>query len=482
MRREFVLVLVMVFLLTSLSSTAFLVQKVQANRTIENDVFSLLTLQSDMPVVHVDPQNIEANIGETFTIYLKIFNLSNHFYLTDERWYYGEPLGPPGVRHNYSLGGLFGLDIQLQWDPTVLEYVEHTVTMPVETYPEGLLHAEPELEDIKDEVDAEAGTYWLAKSSQYPADAFDRPDENSTAFSMTFTVLKQGVSELNITSSDLVIPLSYLEYIEANAEIPHWRVNGFFQTPELATRIASLEVKPLDNRTFFTLPVITGENAFITPTIINDGNLTDTYNLTIHWGPTLLNSWMNETLASGWQKNYHQTVNGAELSIGNHTITVTISVLHNTSTYIEEMVEQFRVIGKPTLTILGPFLAEPGDTIYYTTNSTHTDPEGEITGYTWALWGPSDPVPFPRATQTGENATFEIYPDWMMGSYLVTLDVEDNYGVEYNESRPASHAWHTEKSIEIIPELPSLLLLPLFLLGTLLAAIVYRRKKNKVCT
>ena len=477
MKRELVPVLVVVFLLTSLPNVAFTVQKVQANRTTENDAFSLLTLQSDMPVVHVDPQNIEANIGETFTIYLKIFNLSNNFYQTDELWEQGEPLGPPGVRHNYSLGGLSGVEIHFKWDPNVLDYIEHNVTAPVEDYPEGVLH-EP-LINVWDEVDAEAGTYLTAKACMYPAEAFNRPDENSTLFSMTFTVLKQGVSELNITSSDLVIPSAYPEYNDANAEIPHWRMNGIFQTPELATRIASLDVKPLDNGTFFTLPVITGENAFIASTIINDGNLTDTYNLTLHWGPTLLNSWMNETLELGEQKSYNHTVNGAELSIGNHTITATISVLHNTSTYIEELIEQFRVIGVPTLTILGPFSAEPGDTIYYTANSTHADPEGEIVGFIWALWGPDDLSP--RAEQIGENATFELDPFWI-GSYLVTLDVEDNYGVEYNESRPTSHAWHTEKSMEIIPEFPSLLLLPLFLLGTLLAAIVYRRKKNKVCT
>ena len=387
MERKLVLISVMVILLMSLLSAAIRIQKVQSDEIMGNDASALMALQSDMPVVHVDPQNMIADIGETFTIHVKIFNLSNNFHVTDEQWEYGEPLGPPGVRNNYSLGGLFGLDIQLQWDPTVLDYVEHTVTMPVETYPEGLLHAAPEIVDVKDEVNVEAGTYWLAKSSQAPADAFDRPDENSTAFSMTFTVLKQGVSELNITNADLVIPLSYLEYIEANADIPHWRVNGFFQTPELATRIRSLTVNPFDNETLFTLPVISGESAFINSTIINDGNITDTYNLTLHWGPTLLDSWLNETLGPGEQQIYNYTIKSADLSLGNHSIFADVtSVQLSNRNLTDYVVKNFVVIEVPHLVINGPTSGITGDTLSFNSfNSSHGDPQGEIFNYTWTL-------------------------------------------------------------------------------------------------
>ena len=40
-------------------------------------------LPKDMPVVYVDPQNILGDPGDTFTIYVKIFNLSNNFHVTD---------------------------------------------------------------------------------------------------------------------------------------------------------------------------------------------------------------------------------------------------------------------------------------------------------------------------------------------------------------------------------------------------------------
>lgn len=188
----------------------------------------------------------------------------------------------------------------------------------------------------------------------------------------------------------------------------------------------------------------------------------------------MLDSWSSETLDPGEEKNYNYTVDEAELSIGNHTLTATISVSHNSSNFIDEIVNEFRVIGTPILTIFGPFSAEPGDTIEYTTNSTHSDPEGMILNYTWALWLSGEI--YPRTIVTGENATFEIHPLWTIGSWFVTLDVKDNYGIEYHESRPASRAWHSEESVQIIPEFPLLIILPLSITATLLAALLHRRK------
>jgi hypothetical protein len=441
-------------------------------------------LPSDMPVVHVDPQNIVGEPGDTFTIYVRVFNLSNNFHVTDEQWSYGEPLGPPGVRHNYSLGGLFGIDIQLQWDPTVLEYVEHTVTMPRnETYPDGLLHAQPSLIDIKDDLDTEAGTYLLSKSSQYPADAFNLPDENATAFSMTFTVLKRGTSEIAITSADLAIPLAYQEYIWANADIPHWRISGFFQTPGLATRIDEVEVgAPVGDE--IKDPVITGEDAEIKVRVKND-NLTipDTHNITIYRGATVLDSWNDVVLQPTENATYSISIDKDDLSVGTETITVEVASTLLASGGASETAEKtLRVIDVPDLSIQGPSSVSAGGKVTYSSDSTHTDPNGELLNLTWSLWGPDDVSP--RLGDTGTEAEFETKDGWL-GNFTVTLDVKDNYGITYDPARPASEPWRAIKSLEIGeatgPGLFTLdnIVLVVILVVIIALAVVYLRRRSR---
>jgi len=53
---------------------------------------------------------------------------------------------------------LYGIDIKFAWDPEYLLYLNHTAHIPVEDYPDGVLH-EPGM-FIKDDVDDVAGTYW----------------------------------------------------------------------------------------------------------------------------------------------------------------------------------------------------------------------------------------------------------------------------------------------------------------------------------
>jgi len=114
----------------------------------------------DTAVIYVNPPLIEDLApSQTFTIDVVVANVSD----------------------------LYGVDIRFSWDPTILEYVSHTAKIPVEDYPDGILH-EPGLL-IKDEVDATEGTYWLAYASMSPAPAFDG---TGIAFNMTFHVIDVG--------------------------------------------------------------------------------------------------------------------------------------------------------------------------------------------------------------------------------------------------------------------------------------------------
>ena len=97
-----------------------------------------------------------------------------------------------------NVTSLYGLDVQFSWNPTVVEYVSHTVKIPRNTYPDGVLY-NPIL-PIKNEVNASAGTYWIAYSSMAPAPAFDG---NGTIVEFRFHVIALGNFVFDITSSDL---------------------------------------------------------------------------------------------------------------------------------------------------------------------------------------------------------------------------------------------------------------------------------------
>ena len=191
------------------------------------DVEASFLFPREMPIVYVDPQNASAAPGETFSISVRIFNLSNNFYATDESWDPGEELGPPGGQYNYSLGNLFGLDIRLSWSPAILAYVNHTVKIPVEHFPDGVLHKP--IWDVKDEIDQEAGTYWIAKTSQNPAEPFNCPGLNATIFTMTFSVREHGTCAVSLDSVDLAT----FWIVGVMLEIPHWSASGQFQYPVL---------------------------------------------------------------------------------------------------------------------------------------------------------------------------------------------------------------------------------------------------------
>jgi len=174
---------------------------------------------TDSTVVFIDPSSIrDLQPQATFSIALKIGNVTN----------------------------LYGLDIQFKWDPTILEYINHTVKIPVETYPDGVLH-NPIL-PIKDEVNATGGTYWVAYASMSPAAPFNG---TGTVFELTLKVKGIGRSLLEISSCDLADM--------DGTPIPHTNQNGYFSN-------------------YVPQPV----NIAVSPPKIIDSTLTPSHNFTIN--------------------------------------------------------------------------------------------------------------------------------------------------------------------------------------------------------
>lgn len=128
----------------------------------------------------VDPEQTELGVGETFTTKVHILNVEN----------------------------LYGLDIRVGWNTTLLDYVNHTVAIPVESHSDGILH-EP-VAAFKNEVNHTSGTYWIAYTSLSPAEPFDG---SGVLVEITFQTISYGSCDLTILTSELAdfdgIPISH---------------------------------------------------------------------------------------------------------------------------------------------------------------------------------------------------------------------------------------------------------------------------------
>jgi len=149
---------------------------------------------------------------------------------------------------------LFGFDIQVKWDPTLIGYVSHTVKVPVEDYPDGILH-EPfmQLKNVIDESasipDAEPGTMgWFAYAIMPGAATFNG---TGIAVELTFHVEGVGSCWIEIVKSDLS------DHIPS--PIPHSTQNAYF-----------------DNR-----PPLQPVDVYVDPPNVVDSTLTPCHNFSV---------------------------------------------------------------------------------------------------------------------------------------------------------------------------------------------------------
>jgi len=220
-------------------------------------------LPTDRPAVYVDPLITIVQPGSTFLISVKIFNL------TDAEF----------------LGNLYGFDIEISWDPYVLQYINHTVTVPVEDYPEGVLH-EPFLE-IKNVVNTTQGFAWFAYVSMSPAEPFNNPGYSSVVFYMTFTAIASGESPLNFVNVDLSddngdpIIFASLDGLVVVGESPQVR------------DVAILNV------TSFPAAVYPGRLVNITVVASNEGEAPEMFNVTVYANTTVIGTQEVSHIAPG---------------------------------------------------------------------------------------------------------------------------------------------------------------------------------------
>lgn len=153
--------------------------------TMDTDHYLIAYFEVSPPRLYVDPASVGVGVGETFTIAVRLDDVFE----------------------------LYGLDIQFAWNPTLLTYIDHTVKVPVETYPDGILYDYTMI--VVNTVDEIAGTYQLVCSSMAPAPSFNG---SGIVFEMTFEVQDVGACTLDIVSSDLVSGPTIVGPIEHTVE------------------------------------------------------------------------------------------------------------------------------------------------------------------------------------------------------------------------------------------------------------------------
>lgn len=137
-----------------------------------------------------------------------------------------------------DVADLAGFDIQFSWNTTCLAYVNHTLTVPVEDYPDpvspspyaGILH-DPVFV-LKNQINVTAGTYWGAASRLTAAF-----NGSGTAITIAFRALEQpGSTYLQFTNHELAnhegIPIPSTV---KNSSVNIWRLRVSIVSPENKT-------------------------------------------------------------------------------------------------------------------------------------------------------------------------------------------------------------------------------------------------------
>jgi len=152
-------------------------------------------------IVKVDPLSTSANLGETFTVSVVIENVQN----------------------------LYGLEVDLRWNTSVLKVINVDVRLGVESHPDGVLH-----EDFFNLTESKDGEYFIAATSYGLAPPFYG---SGTIFRITFNVTKAGSSKLDLETQ-------LYDYPPPNRDprisfpIDHTTMDGFFDAiPEFSNLI-----------------------------------------------------------------------------------------------------------------------------------------------------------------------------------------------------------------------------------------------------
>jgi len=231
-----------------------------------------------------------------------------------------------------------------------------------------------------------------------------------------------------------------------------WTSNPLFITGET---INDLTVEKLDFAVAyaghsFGLPVIVNENAKITVTVRNNGTVSEkTFNVTLYANNSLLNTWnVNESLNVNKEKPLSYTWGGIS-ERGYYNITAEVTVANDNNTVNNCLEKYLHAIETPQLQIsFTPETPSVNETVTLdASNSTHRDPEGNITEYVWKIYSPGAELTSQVYDElTGVTVSYQFGEE---GNWTVVLQVTDNYGITYISTRTRTMNYQAKSSITV---------------------------------
>jgi hypothetical protein len=232
-----------------------------------------------VPTIQVNSYPTEIRVGQTLTVEVYVVNVRK----------------------------LYELDVEFWWNATLLDCVSHTVTVPIENYPNGVLH-EP-IEIILEEINQTAGTYLLAVESMYPASPFDG---SGAIFKMDFEVREVGTCTLIFSSSNL--------FDKSARPIDH-KVDG--EVVEILPGIHDVAVTEIS---IDKTDVCEGLSVNLNVTIENQGSFTESFNVTAYANEISINT-TEVSLTHYSLMMITFTWNITDVVLGGYTISATANVV-----------------------------------------------------------------------------------------------------------------------------------------------------------
>jgi len=126
--------------------------------------------------------------------------------------------------HLMNIQNLYGVEVRLLWNASLLRLIRANVTLGVQSYPQGILN-EP-VEVFYNKIDNDIGEYLLVATSTSPAEPFNG---NGNIVTLTFIVTNQGSCILTLKTKLADWPPPDRQP-RVSWPIPHTTIGGFFSS------------------------------------------------------------------------------------------------------------------------------------------------------------------------------------------------------------------------------------------------------------
>ena len=159
-------------------------------------IFVSTVQTSPQTIVQIEPYRSFAEVGQNFTINVTVKEVQN----------------------------LYGLEVILYWNQSILKAIDVDVRLGVESYGDGVLHeilGTANVQIYENKTIQELGKYVLAASSIAPAPSFNG---SGNIARITFNVTNAGTCELNLQTKLYDKP----PVGHVSEPIPHTTYSGFF--------------------------------------------------------------------------------------------------------------------------------------------------------------------------------------------------------------------------------------------------------------